>query len=202
MRRALIIALFALAALALAVTAADAAQNVSPSVYRNGQRRCSALRAPDGWWTAAHCLRAGGDWLIRGRVMTAYSRDPNRDIAHFADPGADRDVPLFTIRPPVLGERVRWASTKGAGTGEIRILGTASVPNADGIVTFADDDRFPARAFYGCRTTGDPIRSGDSGGGIWADSDGAALAILVAASGGPTDICEAALQSFIGVVVP
>lgn len=138
-----------------------AAPVYSPKLYRNGEAICHGAPMPDGFYSARHCLegRPFARYTTDGTEPLNWSVDPTRDLAHFVG----LRLPGAVMRASVPGEYANWANDKTSG----RLRRVES-----------------RRYFEGspwCVVDGRIIR-GDSGSGIWAESDGALVGVLIEAS--------------------
>lgn len=146
-------------------------------------RQCSAAWAPNGaWYLAAHC-RAYNPLLMRvaGVLVTAWQSDAGgRDLAQ-ARAGDGGPVPV--LAHPAPGDPVTLRPARGDVSGTY-YGGAWAQQYEDGYELWPDP-------FEGARTMGvvcvgtGRIGQGDSGGGMYRNSDGALGGIIVAAEADP-----------------
>ena len=149
---------------------------VSEVLTLDGARRGAVTPAPDGLWTARHCLGKPGAYVAAGEPVRAWGADPARDLAHI--PGDPRDVALRVAadgdvlevrvedRSPLRVRVVRWATT-----------------DFDGHVYSIDEPGW--QAIVACHESGRWAMVGDSGAGAWHES-GELAAIVVGAQDSAT----------------
>lgn len=142
-------------------------------------RVCSAAWAPNGaWWTARHCL-VPNPLLLRvdGAVVTAWQADRSgRDLAQLRA-GDGGQLPVLTHPSP--GEHVTLRPAHG-DVGGTYYGGAWARQYADGYEI--GPAQFEAARPMGVVCVGaGRIGQGDSGGGMYRDSDGALGGVVVAA---------------------
>jgi len=155
----------------------------------SAQNYCHAARTVNGWYTARHCLRyPGGLVTFAGsRQIPPCSVDPVRDLGHCA--GAPAPI---TLRAPVQGE----TATGIMGTRKpITYTYQRLVPGEvwDAMRTKADYELW-------CWTGGRQPLAGDSGGGLYADSDDALVGVLTNAGDVNAAICPSGWAALASTV--
>lgn len=150
-----------------------------------GRHICRAAPTVDGFYTAGHCAQyPGGITSVTGQErVPPYSVDPSRDLAHIVGPAYD-----VTLRAPVPGEAaaIQMSGTVGSYYRFERVV--------DGRVYTRE--RTPGDYQLWCWVEGHLPRSGMSGSGLYADSDGALAGVMTNGGPIPRGICasgEAAL---------
>lgn len=158
-----------------------------------GRYFCQASRAPDGWYTAKHCVTRGVKTFDGSPNVPPYSVDPNRDLAHFAGPPAS-----IQLREPRQGD-VKTATFSNGDTGhyvyerQVRSGDCYLVrtgPNSalnwclDAIGSPAGEE-----SQFLCFTAGRKPHQGDSGVGLVSDLDQRMAGVMTNGGPVPTPVC-------------
>lgn len=143
---------------------------------------CHLAPYSGGAYLAAHCLGAGYRLrLLDGGPWLRWSVDKERDLAHTPDVGGSAG-----LRAPAAGELASWHSIQGRGR----------MSYAYDLANLTDRPGQPYQLW--CVVDGDPIIEGDSGSGLYAESDGALVGV-VTNTGETVGACRGHLALAVGV---